>query len=154
MENLINQPLQFFAEDPGNVHLIFEIFRNSSSNDKGTQIIGTAIALLKRLRQGPAPHRESLIRDFTVPILENGSMTYIGFVKFSILVVTPFRHLNTPMKVSPGFWKDGSTQVIRDIEDLVQTPPRVQIFRLERIQSSHSSRHPAWVRPVLYSMCS
>lgn len=112
LENLINKPLQFLAEDPDNVHLIFEIFRNSSSNDKGIQIIGTAIALLKRLRQGLAPHRESLIRDFTVPILENGSMTYIGFVTFSILVVTPFRHLNTPLKASPGFWKDGSTQVV------------------------------------------
>ena len=112
LERLINKPLQFPAKDPDNVHLVFEIFRNSSFNDKDIQIIGTAIALLGSLRQGLAPHRESLIRDFTVPILENGSMTYMGFVTFNILVVTPFQHPNTLLKVSPGFWKDGTTQVV------------------------------------------
>ena len=113
LENNINKPFQFAAEDPDNVHFVFEVFRNSSSNDKGIQVIGTGVALLKSLRQGLAPNRESLIRDFTVPIIENGSMNYIGSVTFNVLVVAPFRPPKAPPRASPGFWKqDGSTQVV------------------------------------------
>ena len=109
----INKPLQFTAVDPDNVNLIFEIFHNSSSSDRVIQVIGTGVALLKSLRQGLAPRHESLIRNFTIPILENGSMTYIGSVTFSILVVTPFRTLSTSPRASPGFWKkDDSTQIV------------------------------------------
>ena len=113
LENMTNKPLQFTTEDPDNTTLVFEVFRSSSTSDKGDQVIGTAIALLKSLRQGLAPKRESLIRDCTVPILENGFMTYIGSITFSILVVRPFQPPNPPPRASPGFWKqDGSTQVI------------------------------------------
>ena len=111
--NMINEPLQFTAENPDNVNLVFEIFHKSSSGDHGTQIIGTGVALLKNLRQGLAPNRESIIRDFTIPILKNGSMAYIGSVTFSVLVVTPFQPPNTPPRASTGFWKqDGSTQIV------------------------------------------
>lgn len=112
-ENLINKPFQFAVEDSENVNLVFEIFRKGYRSDESIQVIGTGIALLKSLRQGLAPNHESLIRDFTVPILENGSMTYIGSVTFSVLVVTLFRPLNASPRASPGFWKkDGSTQIV------------------------------------------
>ena len=111
--NLINKPLHFAVEDSDNVNLVFEMFRKGHRSDESIQVIGTGIALLKSLRQGLAPNHESLIRDFTVPILENGSMTYVGSVTFSVLVVTPFRPLNAPPRASPGFWKkDGSTQTV------------------------------------------
>ena len=110
--NLINKPFQFAFEDSDNVNLVFEIFRKGYRSDESIQVIGTEIALMKSLRQGLAPNHESLIRDFTVPILENGSMTRIGSVTFSRLVVTLFRHLNASLRVSPGFWKNGSTQIV------------------------------------------
>ncbi|CAF9920731.1 Glycerophosphocholine phosphodiesterase [Imshaugia aleurites] len=112
LRNMINKPLQFFTEDPDNVNLVFEIFRNSSSSDKGIQVIGTAVALLKSLQRVLAPNRESLIRDYTIPILENGPMTYIGSVTFSILIVTPFQPPYPPPRPSSGFWKDDSTQIV------------------------------------------
>lgn len=113
LENMINKPLRFATEDPNNVTLVFELFRSSSTSDKGIQVIGTGIALLKCLRQGLAPKRESLVRDYTVPILENGRMTYLGTVTFSVLVITPFQSLYPPPRASPGFWKkDGSTQIV------------------------------------------
>ena len=112
-KNLINKPFHFSAEDPDNINLAFEIFRKDYQSGESTEVIGTGIALLKNLRQGLAPNHESLIRDFTVPILENGSMNYIGSVTFSVLVVTPFRSPTAPPRASPGFWKkDGSTQVV------------------------------------------
>ena len=111
--NMINKPLQFATEDPNNVNLVFEIFRSNSTSDENIQVIGTGIALLKSLRQGLAPKCESLIRDYTIPILENGPMTYMGSVTFSALVVTPFQPPNPPPRASPGFWKeDGSTQIV------------------------------------------
>ena len=111
--NMTNKPLQFTTEEPNNVTLVIELFRQSSTGDKGIQVIGTGIALLKYLRQGLAPRRESLIRDYTVPILENGRMTYLGSVTLNILVVTPFQPLHPPPRASPGFWKkDGSTQIV------------------------------------------
>lgn len=77
--DMINKPLQFFTEDPDNVNILFENFRNSASNDKGVQ----PSPLLKSLQRVLAPNRESPISDCTVPILENGTMTYIGSVTFS-----------------------------------------------------------------------
>lgn len=112
LRNMINKPLQFFTEDPDNVNLIFEIFLHSASSDTGVQVIGTAVALLKSLQRVLSPNRESLIRDYTVPILENGPMTYIGSVTFSILIVTPFQSPYPPPRPSPGFWKDDSTQIV------------------------------------------
>lgn len=108
-----NTPLQFATEDPDNVILVIELLRNSPTSDEGIQVIGTGIALLKCLRQGLAPRRESLVRDYTVPILENGRMTYLGSVTLNILVVTPFQPLKPPPRASPGFWKkDGSIQIV------------------------------------------
>ena len=112
-ESMINKPIQLAAKDASNARLVFEIVHNSSCSDKDSNVIGTAIAILKDLRQGLAKNRESLIRDHTVPILQKGSMTYIGTVTFNVLVVTPFHPPKLPLKASPGFWKgDGSTTVV------------------------------------------
>ena len=113
LEDMINKPLHFTTtEDPENLHLVFQLFCTSSVHDSGMQVIGTGVVLLNNLRVGFAHNRASLSRDFTVPLLENSSMTYIGTVTTSILVVAPFlpRRPNLP-RPSPGFWKPGSTQV-------------------------------------------
>ena len=111
--NMINKPLQFLTEDPDNVNLVFKIFCNSSTSNEGVQVIGTAVALLKSLQRMLGMNRESLIRDYTIPILENGPMTYIGSLTFSVLVVTPFQYPYPPSRPSPGFWKkDESTQIV------------------------------------------
>ena len=114
VDDIINKPLHFTTtEDVEDLHLVFQVFCTSRGHDSGTQIIGTGVILLKNLRVGFAQHRASLMRDFTVPILENGSMTYIGTVTTSILLVAPFlpQCPNLP-RPSPGFWEPGSTQVV------------------------------------------
>ena len=110
--SMINKPLRFSILNPNDISLTFEIFCNDSTSENGVKVIGTGVALLKSLRQGLAPNRESLIRDFTVPILENGSMTFIGSVTFNLLIVTPFQVPSIPPKASPGFWKSGVTQIV------------------------------------------
>ena len=114
LADMINNPLHFTTtEDVENLHLVFQVFFTSPGHDLGIQILGTGVILLKSLRVGFAHHRASLIRDFTVPLLENSSMTYIGTVTTSILIVAPFlpQCSNLP-RPSPGFWEPGSTQVV------------------------------------------
>ncbi|KAI9795247.1 MAG: Glycerophosphocholine phosphodiesterase [Candelina submexicana] len=108
----VNKPLSFSAEDPEKVTLTFELVRNSNS-DKTIQVIGTGVALLQSLRQGLAPKRESLIRHYTIPILQNGLMTCIAAVTFSVLMITPFKLPNPLPRSSPGFWEErGSYPVV------------------------------------------
>ena len=106
LENMVNKPVSFSTDDPEKVTLIFELFRSTSASDKSVQVIGTGIALLQTLRQGLAPKRESLIRHYTIPIIQNGVMTCIGAVTFSVLVITPFQLENPLTKPSPGIWEE------------------------------------------------
>lgn len=108
--NITNKPLQFVTEDCDNVNLVFEIFRSSATSDEGIQIIGTRVAPLKSLRQGLTSMRESPIRVYTSPILEDGPVTYISTGKFSILVITPFEPHCSPPKALPT--KDSPSQII------------------------------------------
>ena len=113
-DDMINKPLHFTTtEDLENVHLVFQVFCTSSVQDSGMQIIGTGIILLENLLAGFAHHRASLMRDFTVPLLDNSPMAYIGTVTISILIVAPLlpQCSNLP-RASPGFWEPGSTQVV------------------------------------------
>ncbi len=114
LDEVTNKPLRFTTtEDLENLHLVFQVFCTSSVHNSGMQIIGTGVVLLKNIRVGFAHHRASLMRDFTVPLLENSSMAYIGTVTTSILIVTPLlpQCSNLP-RASPGFWEPGSTQVV------------------------------------------
>lgn len=94
----------FSTGDPDKVTLIFELFRSNITGDTSVQMIGTGIALLQTLRHGYAPKRESLVRHYTVPVLQNGTMAHIGTVTFSILIITPFQLQNPLPKKSCGFW--------------------------------------------------
>lgn len=104
-DNMVNKPFPFTVENPEMFTLIFELFSSTSTNDRIIQVIGTGIALLQSLRQGLAPKRESLIRHYTIPILQNSSMTCIGVVTFSVLIITPLKLEKSLSKASPGFWQ-------------------------------------------------
>lgn len=104
ISSMINQPLHFSL--PNDAELIFEIFRC------GGEPMGTGIAILKNLRMGFAPNYESLVRDYTIPILANGTMACIGSVTFNMLEIAPYESPKIPPSPSLGFWKDGSTQVV------------------------------------------
>ena len=113
-DNMINKSLHFSTtQDPENLHLVFQVFCTSSIHDSELQIIGTGVVLLSGLYGGFAHNRVSLIRDYTIPILANSSMTCIGTVTTSNWVVTPFLpQCTNPVQRSPRFWELGSPQVV------------------------------------------
>ncbi|KAL9618170.1 MAG: hypothetical protein Q9160_007065, partial [Pyrenula sp. 1 TL-2023] len=107
-ETMVNRPFVFTTDDIDKAILEFEIYRRLSSAYEDAQArpaFGTATALLKGLRGNLSPKHESLTRHFTIPVLENGTMSCIGSITFSVLIVTPF-HAQDPLpKRSLGFWR-------------------------------------------------
>ena len=92
MENLANKPYRFTMDDPRNFKLAFKIYPSETSGHDAGSLIGSAVALLADLKQGLGPTRESLIRNFTIPILQKDTLDFIGTVTFYFQIVTPFPH--------------------------------------------------------------
>lgn len=92
LEDMANKPWRFLTEDAKTFKLAFNIFDANATGHKGGSLIGSAVALLENLKQGLGPKRESLIRDFTIPILQKDTLNFIGTVTFYFLVITPFPH--------------------------------------------------------------
>ncbi|KAL8927816.1 MAG: hypothetical protein Q9208_002233 [Pyrenodesmia sp. 3 TL-2023] len=98
LEDRANKPWRFVTKDPEDFKLAFTIYHSTTSGQKGDSPIGSAVALLRSLKQGFGPARESLIRNFTIPILHNDNLEFIGTITFYCLIVTPFPHPD-PRKV-------------------------------------------------------
>lgn len=109
----INEPWIFTVREPDKTKLKFRLLRIEDYNSERNTIVGSGIALLGSIKQGLSLKRESLIRDYTIPILDTQSSNLIASVTFSFLTVTPFKHFTIPPIVTHGFWKNGgSTKVI------------------------------------------
>ena len=94
MEDLSNDPLCFTTPDPESLNLAFNIYPADASTKNKDSLIGSAIAMIGQLKQGLGSKRESLVRNFTIPILKKDTLAYIGSVTFYFLVVTPYPHLS------------------------------------------------------------
>ncbi len=90
IEDMANKPWRFLTKDHSNFKLVFNIFPATAVGLEGNMVIGSAVALLGSLKQGLGLKRESLIRDFTIPILQKETLKYMGSLTFYFLVVTPF----------------------------------------------------------------
>ncbi|KAL8942318.1 MAG: hypothetical protein Q9211_001435 [Gyalolechia sp. 1 TL-2023] len=98
LEDRANKPWRFVTKDPEDFKLAFTIYHSTTSAQKGDSPIGSAIALLRSLKHGFGPAQESLIRNFTIPILHKDNLEFIGTITFYCLIVTPFPHPD-PRKV-------------------------------------------------------
>lgn len=112
-ENMVNEPLTFSTENLEKVVLIFEVYRRLSTQDKDVAVFGTATALVKSFQRALSPKHESITRHYTVPIIENSTMSCIGSVTFSMLIVTPPHAKSSLPKRSLGFWeRDGPYPIV------------------------------------------
>ncbi|KAI4254936.1 MAG: hypothetical protein L6R42_006984, partial [Xanthoria sp. 1 TBL-2021] len=101
LEDRANKPWRFVTQNPENFKLAFTVYHSTTSAQKDNSPIGRAVALLHSLKQGFGPARESLIRNFTIPILHKETLDFIGTVTFYFLVVTPFPHPNPRKVIQP-----------------------------------------------------
>ncbi|KAL3456696.1 ankyrin repeat-containing domain protein [Aspergillus heterothallicus] len=109
LEGLTNKPWEFRTVNASTARVIFKLFRES------TQHIGSAVALLDNLRHGLGPARESLVRNYTIPICSPSDLGSIGTLTFSLLIVRPFVYPNASQSVPSrdALWKDGGrTKVV------------------------------------------
>ena len=113
LEETINEPWLLTARDPRNIKLLFSLFRVRSYGYGTKTIVGSGIALLGSLKQELGLKRESLARDYTIPILGYPRSDFIASVTFSFLIVTPLPYPTTLSTVKHGFWRtNGFTQVV------------------------------------------
>ena len=157
--DMINEPWVFTTKDPGKVKLRFRLYRLESYGTESKLVVGNGIALLKSLDPGFVLKRESLNRDYTIPILDERTSDFIGSVTFSLLIVAPLQFFIFPSASRHGFWKtDGFTQVVghrgifgyfkyllcllMKVKASVQIPLRTQTCRSARTQFRYSMYLP------------
>ena len=115
LEETINKPWAFYSKDPDNAKLMFKIYRQATNGNHYAESvhIGSGIALLNSLKPGLGCDRESLIRDYKIPILATNGLEDIGTVTFSFLLVKPHLHSTSFTSVKRDFWKsEGVTRVV------------------------------------------
>ena len=127
LEDLTNKPWHFLINDRRSFKLAFNISHAKTTAHKGGQMIGSAIALLESLKQGLGSKRESLRRDFTIPILHKETLNFIGTVTFSFVVITSFPHPRPTAGVQLEFRSDESPTIIGHRGSLDVSTPMTRI---------------------------
>jgi hypothetical protein len=116
-EDMTNNPLIFSTVDPSQFKLTFNLFYVAPdmkyTNGEKKVLLGSGIALPMCLKQCLGPEHESLIRDYTIPILEKKTLKYIAAVTFSFLIAMPLSHSETLPIATDQLWNvGGPTKVI------------------------------------------
>lgn len=112
LEDMTHMPRLFSTPNPSEVKLVFYISRATPYTEKGV-LIGSGVALLENLKQGLGSKRESLMRDYTIPILEKDSLKFIGTVTFSFVIITPSPQPQLPAIATEKLWnKEGPTKIV------------------------------------------
>ena len=125
LEDATNKPWTFTIVDPMNAKLLFEVSRNEPATAKGRELVGRGIALLDdRYQRSHATKRESLSRDFTIPILSTAGLEYIGTVTFGFVISTSLVLPNTPPIDTKVLWpEDGPSKIVRHRGNLTACDP-------------------------------
>ncbi|PVH72793.1 hypothetical protein DL98DRAFT_595678 [Cadophora sp. DSE1049] len=92
--------------------------------------IGTAVALLDSLKGGLDATRESLVRSYTVPIIEKDSMDFIGTVVFDFLLVKPFPSTSLSVPMSQDILKGGGITKVVGHRGLGQNNPEFRRLQI------------------------
>ena len=88
LEDKSNEPWHFFTNDLSHAGLSFKVF---SAVNGGEQPIGSAVALLDSLKQGLEAARESLVRDYTIPVISCTDGDFLGTLTFTFVIARPFK---------------------------------------------------------------
>ncbi|KAE8144373.1 hypothetical protein BDV25DRAFT_145691 [Aspergillus avenaceus] len=113
LEDMTNNPWHFRTTDPDSAKLLFRLRRETIiEKEFRMEDHGSAVALLANIQHGLGTTRESLIRDYTIPIYSTTNGESIGTVTFTILIVRPFLHPKTSLPPKNTLWKGNRTKVV------------------------------------------
>lgn len=96
------ESLVFKIGDFREVQLRFNIFRTVSADVSKGVLIGSGTALLGTHDYICGPSREHLFRAQTIPILENGSIKFMGKITFTFVFARPFGG-DIPSEITPYY---------------------------------------------------
>lgn len=96
LDDMVYEPFIFPIDNPSEAMLLFKVFYASHSFGAKGEPVGRGIAMVKDLSHGFGEKRESLIRDRTVPLIDHALGDFIGSVRFTFVMVEPYRHVFTP----------------------------------------------------------
>jgi glycerophosphodiester phosphodiesterase len=91
-------PYCFTTRNPDSAVIVFRVIRTGQEKP-----IGTAVAALASLSQGLGPKRESLVRDFTIPLVSDET-GHVGSIVFTLLIARP---------VKPGLVPPSEVQTLK-----------------------------------------
>lgn len=98
LDDQINSPFIFFVSNNTEPCLVFSILQRMRVPGKEV-LVASGAALLTRNSQQFGTHRQSLIREQSVPMMEKDTMRMAGHVTFTPLIVRPFPHLQIPQSI-------------------------------------------------------
>ncbi len=121
---MANKPWRFTTSDPKDFKIAFNVYHSETSGHEGNLLIGSAVALLNSLKEGLGHAHESLIRNFTIPVLHKDNLDFIGTVTFYFQIVTLFPHPDPKrmIKQELSFPKKFSLSIIGHRGTLVSAP--------------------------------
>ena len=153
LEDMVNKPWTFYTKDPDNAKIMFKIHNKvvGAHNHAKPVHIGSGIALLNGLKQGLGSTRESLSKEYDIPILAKDGLGHTGTATFSFVLVKPYLQAEPWTSATDGFWGNSAeTKIVghRGIylvreylyqlmisKDLVRILDNQSICQLERTQS-------------------
>jgi hypothetical protein len=113
LEDATNTPWIFTTTNPTQAKVAFEIFCNDGAATEGRELIGRGMSLLESYERSLDTKRESLSRDFKIPILSTVGLRYIGTVTFSFIISTPLVLPDTPPIDTNALWfENGPSKVV------------------------------------------
>ncbi|KAI9671118.1 MAG: hypothetical protein M1831_005204 [Alyxoria varia] len=107
-------PAVLWTRDPDLTKIFFKIgyddLEQGSHGDLVTSSECTfgdygSAAMLNEIRRDPAPRRDSLVRDYEIPIVELYRSDYVGSLVFNFLILKPFLGERTLSGAQHDFWK-------------------------------------------------
>ncbi|KAH7309752.1 Glycerophosphoryl diester phosphodiesterase family-domain-containing protein [Stachybotrys elegans] len=97
LDDRINDPFVFVVPETVELCLVFDVIRlTDGPGNQNEVLVASGTALLARNHETLGAHRQSLVREQTIPMLERDTMRMAGVVTFTPLVVHPFSRLQTP----------------------------------------------------------
>lgn len=107
LSDMVNEPFILPMTEPSRSFLTFKIFRAcNTAESESHQLVGSGATLLGDSLEGVGLHRESLVRERTVPILNQENLDIMGTVTFTFIIAQPLRMLPSQPTVGPSIAKD------------------------------------------------